>query len=43
MTFSEPCFECGINTAIVEGVCEECLEELRKTWNKMDDWLMGNV
>jgi len=42
MTFSEPCYECGLNPAEAEGACAECLADLRKTWAKMDEWLMGN-
>jgi len=39
---NDVCYECRNAAIEAEGVCAECLADLRKTWAKMDEWLMDN-
>jgi hypothetical protein len=37
------CLECRVFPIEADGLCEECLTDLRQTLAKMDEWLMDNT
>ena len=43
IAMSEVCKECRLYLIVDDGLCQECFNELKDTWQKMDEWLMDNT